>query len=193
MLGPLKQSIAVGCAALALASCGGRLGGTLGNADYNALYTRGLVQYAASSGEFATVVRGNPFGVSETPATQEAIANGLSSPGWLGPRHFTTNPKPETHWAYRVVIVFNPSRANAGDNQTCAHPENETSTAENSGRFVAVFCAADRYASRIDGTVQVAGGPGSPAFRNDLNVALLELLPPHNPRTERDGGGAALR
>lgn len=186
-----RLTIFAGLMAAALSGCAEIQNRTaiIGSADYSTLYNPGMVSYSALSGEIATVVRGDPFGHGDTPDQAEAIANQLVSPGWLGARRFTTLPHPETRSNYKVVLIFNPARLNTGDDQTCARPNEEPTLGRAAGAstFTAVFCADVRWASRLSGTIPLASGPDSPAFRDALNIALSELLPSRNPVVEPGG------
>lgn len=183
-----KPMILAGAVAVALGGCASVQNRTsaFGYTDYTALYSAGMVRYAAQSGEIATVVRGDPFGRGDTAMQAEAIASQLASPGWLGPRRFTTNPRADTKSNYKLVLVFNPTRLNVGDDQTCAMPGEEPTMGRSEGasKFMAVFCADARWASHLEGTVPLGQGPESVEFRNALNLAVLELMPPRNPKIE---------
>lgn len=158
---------------------------SVGYSDYRALYTRELVTYAGDRGELTLVTRGQAF---SSFASEQELAAAMKMPGWQSPRYFTVTPKPETHSAYRVVILFNPLRLNAGDDQTCVNPSAEpTGPYHVNAHMIAVFCANQRWASRVDAFVPDARGPNDPAFRDAMYIAMAELLPPRNPITDNIG------
>lgn len=163
----------------------------VGLPDYNALYSRDMVSYAGTSGEIAAVVMGNPFGPA---VSDEQIMSQIPTPAWVSARRFTTNPGAQTPWSYRVVLIFNPARPGAGDDLTCANPAAEPTggtRGDGRARVVAVFCADSRWASQLEGSVPLDGGPGSPAFRTAMQTVMADLLPPVNPKVDR--GDNAIR
>lgn len=159
-----------------------------GAPQIQALYTRDLALYATQSGEFATIVRGNPFGPG---VDGEAIASVLRSPPWIRVTKFTTNPKPDTRSAYNIVLLFDPVRPGAGDSETCVSPQSEPVGGRSNAqmtRVVVTFCANGRAASSVEGRIAVTSAPTDPAFSHALQRALMEMLPPRNPRIEEASG-----
>ena len=147
-------------------------------------YSYGLVAYGGKSGEMAVEIHGQPFGA---PVPETAIASAAPMPGWLNARSLTTQPKPGTPRAYRVVLTFNPADS-TGVRDACTtsqpavvQPGNEKIT------ISADYCAIDRSVSHLVANGPAVSGPDDPRFREMLGMVLASLLPATDPNMQGKG------
>lgn len=185
----MKRLPIVLLAAALLACTQGRA--DIGGLDYAPLYYQGIVPLATASGELNVVVRGNPFGSAGTD--DAALVAALPKPGTATPFNYKAVAASAPGRHYYVVLVFNPSVAAAGDNDSCAHPGDEPYRPGGGPITVkAVFCVADHWASSLVGFGEPASGPQDPRFQALMRQTIALLLPADQPASNHGSAGQLL-
>ena len=170
------------CVALALAACTGV--DRITYMDWTALYTPGLVSYAAKNGEMAVEISGNPFA---TATDAESIAGALSLPSYFAPARLTTRPGPGTASNIRLVLAFNADVRGAAEYALCTRLSTLPVRPDGGETRVAMaFCASERPASWAVAEGPVGDGPRDPRFQRLMATALLTLLPPNRSDNNMD-------
>jgi hypothetical protein len=144
--------------------------------EYSETYRPGETRYSPA---LPVVVRGAAFAIPK-PEFDAAVVDAMQ--GWSASAdHFTATGDPNA--AYRVVMVFNPQSAVYG--RICQRPLIADSVfgapPAPAVPLVAAVCRGDSYMSLVSGNVHVAGGPGNPAFRDDVGHVTGYLFPVQNP------------
>ncbi len=143
-------------------------------------------QYAAAPGETRAVVVGNPFPVAKQVVDQ-AVVDAMQR-NHNGPMtHFTTQPGPDAHPNYRIVMAFN-TPVGFHPNALCRNPDAIPSRPGGGARVqvLAGFCVADKLYSRAKVSAPAMDSPGDPRFAHMIRSAMWELVPTKDPFDKRD-------
>jgi hypothetical protein len=147
--------------------------------EYSDIYTPNEVSYASTGRDFATEVRGNPFGGDQF-AFDKVVTDALQR-YYVGPATtFTTTPDTSAHRLYRVVLWFNP--ATPVPNQALCL-QTELPSQPPSERIVvqAAFCRGGGMASAATGWLDGAQSPNERGFRLLMADLTYSLFPPYYP------------
>ena len=143
-------------------------------------------QYAATPGETRAVVIGNPFPAVSKQVVDQAVVDAMQR-NHNGPMtHFTTEPGPDAHPNFRIVMAFN-TPAGFHDEALCRDPNAIPSGP--SGQRIQVragFCVADRLYSRVRVSAPVMASPDDPRFAHMIRSAMWELVPTDDPFDKED-------
>ena len=129
----------------------------------------------AAYGGIYTVVFGNPFNADKDEL--DSLITETMFRAHPGPvvRFLTERPQ-DSRSPYRVVMLFNPTRA-AQIQKLCVNPNQPTEDLGASVRLAAAFCANDIRESSVIGTVSAVDGPQDPAFRQLVRAVTRQLFP----------------
>ncbi|MFC3226761.1 hypothetical protein ACFOGJ_05935 [Marinibaculum pumilum] len=183
----LRRWLAAAGAALLLAGCAG---GDLDDGlwiTYNSQtspYDPSFVQTAAESGAFYVEIYGQPFAAR---MDDQAIAQRISLPQWIGPTDATTMPGPDVNTNFRAILVFSPGFDGPLTDRACTAPGRIGTGTPRAGRvkLAAGFCIGERMGSILVAEQGGITGPQDPAFRSMLAQVMLALLPNANPNRPR--------
>ena len=167
--------LAIGAAAVLGGCVTGQNDVVVRSADQVTPYSPSFVNYAAKSGEFAAVLRGDPFA---TPVPPEAIASALRLPPYAIPAKVTTRPGPNAASNLRMVLVFNPAAPGPGTDEFCRDLDNIRSGRPGpTTRVAAAFCADRRAVSWLAAEGPAGDNPQDPRFQMLMTAVILNLLP----------------
>ena len=138
-------------------------------------------QYAAAPGETRAVVVGNPFPVAKQ-VVDRAVVDAMQR-NHNGPMtHFTTQPGPDAHPNYRIVMAFN-TPVGFHPYALCRNPDAISSRPGGGARVqvLAGFCVADKLYSQAKVSAPAMASPGDPRFAQMIRSAMWELVPREDP------------
>ena len=142
-------------------------------------------RYGAAPGEMKAVVVGNPFPVPKQEVDQ-AVVDAMQR-NHNGPMtHFSTNPGPEAHKDYRIVMAFNTPTAFQPEN-LCKAPDTIPSGKDVKDlKLLAGFCVGDTLYSRAKVSATSISSPSDPRFKGMVQTAMRELVPVKDPFDQDD-------
>ncbi len=145
---------------------------------YNGERTRSSAFDIAGTGQFPTVILGNPSKLSDE-AFQDAVLSILRLPAGLPVTAFTLNPDPPVTHSYRLVLVFAPeSRAVSAMTICSEEAVIPLSRAKDEFFFLkAVYCHRSRPLSETFGETTIADYRGR-KFHTLMFRVMNALFPP---------------
>ncbi len=177
----LALGLLAGCGT---AGGGASPGGVFTYVQQTTPYAPSFVQTAGESGEFFVEILGQPFPV---PMSDQAIAQRVAMPQWLGRTTATSNPSDKVNTNFRAILVFNPGFRGPLIDNACSNP-GRIGTAEpvaGTVRVAAGFCIGSRMGSTLVAEMGAIAGPQDPAFTAFLRQVMLVLLPDRDPNRSR--------
>jgi hypothetical protein len=162
----------------ALAAC--VTSGTTEFVSYEAVGVPRLFAYAASSGNFATVVYGNPSRASK-PKFDAAVVEAMGDYVWGRKSNFTLTAPEAAGTGYRVVMVFSGARHFGGKAACRAIDPAAVVPVTGAVGLQAAFCHGDKVLSqahmRFERAGDDAGSDGLAAFELALAQAVISIFP----------------
>jgi hypothetical protein len=130
---------------------------------------------AAQGVDMPFLLRGNPFAVPEAEFDRD-VTDVMDGWAFGVPLHFAVAGDPNA--AYRVVMIFNPP-SSADGNALCQRPMTvqAIATSEPPPRqpLVVALCRGDSPLSYVSGSIEIAGGPRSAAFRDGIRAFIHSI------------------
>lgn len=145
-------------------------------------------RYGASADDMLTVIVGTPFPASSRKELDKAVTDAMQYHHNGPMTHFTTNPGPNAHLDYRIVVAFNtPSTMMAS--ALCGDPDSVPTGYQHAGRLQAEigFCVASDLYSSVDVSIPAVASPDDPAFRHMIANAMWALIPARDPLSSDEG------
>jgi hypothetical protein len=182
------RAFLVGAVLLLSAACV-NAGTPLSVPHYAVGYTPGEELYAGP--DVPVVVLGNPFPMPQAELVPSVIA---AMQGWtFRPDHFV--PAADPNAVYRVIMMLNPPNTIIGETM-CERPMRIPAQfgvpPAPRVRVAASLCRGDGNLAFVFGSIETAGGPAGPPFRQGIGQFTEELFPPQNPEA-RPAGCQAMR
>ncbi len=139
---------------------------------------RSSAVYVAATGQFPTVIRGNPSNLGGD-AFRGAVLSVLRLPAGLPATAFTLNPDPPVSHTYRLVLVFAPETKALSARTMCSEEgEIPVSRAKDELLFLkAAYCHRSDPLSETFGETTIADYRGE-KFRTLMFLVMEELFPP---------------
>ncbi len=135
--------------------------------------------YVAGTGQFPTVIRGNPSKLAEGEF-QNVVLGVLQLPAGLPATAFTLRPDPPVSHTYRLVLVFAPENKALSARTICSgEGAVPVSRAKDQLLFMkAAYCHRGDPLSETFGETTIANYR-SEKFRTMMFLVMEELFPPH--------------
>ena len=143
-------------------------------------------QYGASPGEMRAVVVGNPFPVSKAIVDQ-AVVDAMQRNHHGPMTHFTTQPGPDAHPDFRIVMAFNTPR-NFNASGLCRGTDAIPSAKARGDQLqlLSAFCVDDRLYSHAKVSALSVASPSDPRFASMVRTAMWQLVPSQDPFERQD-------
>ncbi len=135
--------------------------------------------YVAGSGQFPTVIRGNPSDLGDD-AFQDAVLSVLRLPGGFPATTFTLDPDPPVVHTYRLVLVFAPENRALSAMTICSGDADvPVSRAKDEVLFLkAAYCHRSDPLSETFGKTSIIDYR-SAKFRTLMFLVMEDLFPAH--------------
>ncbi|MCH8182830.1 MAG: hypothetical protein IID55_06585 [Proteobacteria bacterium] len=139
---------------------------------------RSSAVYVAATGQFPTVIRGNPSNLGGD-AFRDVVLGVLRLPAGLPATVFTVEPDPPVPHAYRLVLVFAPENKYLSARTICSgEADIPVSRAKDKLLFLkAVYCHRSAPLSETFGQTAITDYRGE-KFRTLMFLVMEELFPP---------------
>lgn len=167
---------------LVLAAC--VTSGTAEYVAYDAVGVPRLFKSVAASGNFATVVYGNPSSASKA-AFDATVVDAMGDHVWGQKSNFTLVEPEAVRSSYRVVMVFSGAR-HFGGKAACRDIDATTLTPVSEALGLqAAFCHGDKVLSQVHMRFDAASGDGSQsAVEYAVAQAVRTIFPLHDKNRE---------
>lgn len=134
--------------------------------------------YVAGTGQFPTVIRGNPSRLGDGEF-QDAVLSVLRLPAGLPATTFTLNPDPPVTHTYRLVLVFAPENRAVSAQTLCGGEANVPvlRTKDELLFLKAAYCHRSDPLSETFGKTTIVDYRGE-KFRTLMFLVMGELFPP---------------
>ena len=134
--------------------------------------------YVAATGQFPTVIRGNPSDLGDRDF-ERAVIDALRLPAPFPPTAFAVSPDPPVSHPFRLVLVFNPADRGLGPRRLCSLEADIPVTGPADGLFLrAAYCQGSDPISENFGAAEIADYR-SAKFRTLMFLVMADLFPPH--------------
>ncbi len=145
--------------------------------------TRTTFVYAASSGEMATVIIGNPFGGAQQQVDAAVLA--ALSGSYIGPQvRFTNTPSPQAPAGYEIVVLLDGPPGMAAKTLCTDRARAAPVPSPGSTTVVIAFCAGTTTMSAAAGRTSKIASPDDPAFRTLLLRTMMMVIPTRDQEDE---------